>query len=212
MGTDFFPRLSAVAEKKETVERLVNEQSYIVLIIAVPVIITMLLLSEFALSVLYSSKFINAGTLLQWQVSGTFLKILGWPVSFILLAKNKGLLFLISEVLFYIVYLAAFYLLFPQYGLDAAGMGYLAAYIVYLPAVYLIGRNISGFSWNKEVAVMVIISFLLICAAFFISRQTGGAGKWLSGLPVLFISLIYSSFKLKKVFSPEDLKNRFGKK
>jgi len=204
MGTDFFPRLSAIAEKKDEIKRLVNEQSYIVLVIAVPIIIAMLLLSEFALSVLYSSKFVNAGTILQWQILGTFLKVLSWPIAFIILAKNKGLLFLISETLFYTVYLVTSYLLFPQYGLDAVGIGYLIAYIIYLPIVFFMGKGISGFAWNKDVTIMAVISMIMICAAFFVSLKTESIFTWIFGSLVLLASLIYSYFRLKKVFSIKD--------
>jgi PST family polysaccharide transporter len=211
MGADFFPRLSSIAEKKTEIKKLVNEQTYVVLVISVPVIIAMLLFSELALSVLYSTKFANAEYILQWQVGGSFLKLLSWPVAFIILAKKRGLLFLFSEVVFYISYLAASYLLFPQYGLDAVGIGYLIAYMVYLPLIALIGWGISGFMWSKEIMIMIAIGLALICGAFYISHTRGG-DTWIFGSVVLFISLLYSFYKLKKVFSLEDLNNWFRRK
>ncbi len=211
MGADFFPRLSAITEKKTEIKKLVNEQTYVVLVISVPVIIVMLLFSEFALSVLYSSKFVDAGNILQWQILGSVLKLLSWPIAFIMLAKKKGLIFLFSEVIFYISYLATSYLLFPQYGLDAVGVGYLIAYMIYLPLIVLIGWRISGFIWSREVMVMIVIGLILICAAFYISH-TKEVSVWIFGSIVFLISLFYSFYKLRKVFSLEDLKNWFSKK
>lgn len=211
MGADFFPRLSSIVEEKTEIKKLVNEQTYIVLVISVPVIIGMLLFSEFALSVLYSSKFTNAENILQWQILGSILKLLSWPIAFIMLAKKKGLIFLFSEAVFYISYLAAGYFLFPQYGLDAVGMGYLIAYMIYLPLIVLIGWRISGFVWSREIIGMVAIGLVLICAAFYISR-TEEVNTWIFGSALLLISLSYSFYKLKKVFSLEDLKNWFSKK
>lgn len=211
MGSDFFPRLSAIADKKEEIKKLVNEQSYIVLVVATPIIIGMLLFSDFALSVLYSSKFTYANTILEWQILGTFLKVLGWPIAFIILAKNKGPLFLLSEALFYVSYLGAFYLLFPSYGLDAAGIGYLIAYVIYLPVVFIIGKSISSFTWNGEVIRMIIMNLLLICGTFYIT-QNDNINSWIFGSIVLLASMIYSLFKLRKVFSIEDLKDWFRRK
>lgn len=211
MGSDFFPRLSAIANKKEEIKKLVNEQSYIILVVATPIIIGMLLFSDFALSVLYSSKFTYASTILEWQILGTFLKVLGWPIAFIILAKNKGFLFLLSEVLFYASYLGAFYLLFPSYGLDAAGIGYLLAYVIYLPAVFIIGRSISAFAWNRDIILMIIINLLLICGAFYIT-QNDNINSWIFGSITLLISITYSLFRLRKVFSLEDLKGWFRRK
>ena len=128
-----------------------------------------------------------------------------------MLAKKKGFIFLFSEVVFYISYLAASYLLFPQYGLDAVGIGYLVAYMVYLPLIALIGWRISGFMWSRQILRMIAIGLVLICAAFYISH-TKAVNIWIFGSIVLLISLFYSFYTLKKVFSLEDLKNWFSKK
>ncbi|MDR0823968.1 MAG: O-antigen translocase [Prevotella sp.] len=205
MGSDFFPRLSAVADKKEQVKNLVNEQSYIVLIIASPVIVGMLLFSDFALTILYSDKFAQANGLLCWQIAGSFFKVLSWPIAFIMLAKNKGLLFFITEVIYYAVYLLSSYLLYPRYGLEALGIGYLAAYIVYLPVVFIIGYRVSAFGWRKNVLIMTVINLVLIAAAFYSTQYMDGH-KLLPGAIALCLALLYAYFNLRKVFSLKDIK------
>ncbi len=211
MGSDYFPRLSAISGEKEKVKKLVNEQSYIVLVIALPIIVGMLLFADFALSVLYSYDFTGAGTILRWQVLGTFLKVLCWPISFILLARNKGLVFLITEIIFYVAYLLSAYLLYPAYGLDAAGIGYLIAYAVYFPVIVWAGYSISEFKWNGDILKMTLVSLVFICAAFYIAHFHTGHTLTLS-IAILCLSLLYAYIKLKKVFSLEDLKNWFRKK
>ena len=211
MGSDFFPRLSAIAVAKEQVKKLVNEQSYIVLIIASPLVVGMLLFSDFALQLLYSSEFALADDVLRWQILGTFLKVLGWPISFILLAKNRGLTFLLSEILFYTTYLLSVYLLYPLYGLSATGVGYLIAYVVYLPAIYIIGYKISGFCWNNKVIKMAGANLIFTTAAFCISRFHVEY-SWLWSTLLMIVSVLYAYYKLKDVFSLDDLKNWFRKK
>lgn len=210
MGSDFFPRLSAIIENKTEVKKLVNEQSYIVLLIATPIIVGMLVFSGLVLKLLYSSEFLNAATILQWQVLGTFLKVMSWPVAFIMLAKNKGLMFLITEVAFYVVYLLSAYFLYPQYGVDASGIGYFIAYVVYFPFVFWIGMQIAGFRWNKDVMMMALINLALICLAFYTAYYY--PDSLLLGISVLCISLAYTYYNLRKVFSIDDLKNWFRKK
>lgn len=212
MGSDFFPRLSAIANEGEKVKKLVNEQSYIILIVASPIIVGMLLFADFALSVLYSSEFGYADAVLRWQVLGTFFKVLCWPVAFIILAKNKGVTFLVTEITFYLVYLLSGYLLFPKYGLEATGMGYLIAYVVYLPVVFLVGKAISGFVWNSNILKMTAINMLFIGIAFYIAQYYAGGYSLLLGAGILVISLIYAYIKLKKVFSISELQDWFRKK
>lgn len=211
MGTDFFPRLAALSEDQTGIKKLVNEQSYIVLIIAVPIIIIMLFFSELALYTLYSSKFVDASAILQWQILGSFFKIMSWPIAFIILAKNKGFLFLISEVIFYAVYLISFYLLFSKYSLDAAGIAYLIAYAVYLPTIYYLGYKISKFSWSREITKTAIICLFLICIGFYISHIEG-VYRWILGFVVILLSCVYSFYNLKNIFSLNELKDWFRKK
>lgn len=211
MGSDFFPRLSAIAGEEEKVRKLVNEQSYIILIIASPIIIGMLLFADFALSVLYSSKFDSADAVLRWQILGTFFKVISWPIAFIMLVKNKGAIFLATEIVFYLVYLLSGYFLFPKYGLDATGIGYLVAYVVYLPMVFFVGKSISGFTWDGNIIKMVAVNMLLIGIAFYLAQYYSAGYGVLLGAGVLAISLVYAYLKLKKVFSLSDLKAWFKK-
>lgn len=211
MGSDFFPRLSALANENDKIKELVNEQSYIVLAIASPVIIGILMFSDFAISVFYSSDFIYADGVLRWQIAGTFFKVLAWPMAFIMLAKNKGALFLLTEVIFYGAYLLSSYLLLPQIGLDATGVGYLIAYIIYLPIIYLSGRFISRFSWNKEVIPMIVINIIFIAIAFYVTHYKEDY-MFLAGIALLILSLVYSYFKIKKVFNFRDIKDWFKKR
>jgi len=209
MGTDFFPRLSALGSEKDKIKSLVNEQTYIVLVIASPLIVGLLLFSGFALQLLYSSEFLSAASLLQWQLLGSFLKVLSWPVAFIMLAGNRGRMFLLTEIVFYAAYLLSSYLLYPSYGLDAAGIGYLIAYVIYLPMVYLSGRKIAGFRWSNGVLIITMVNAVLISSAFcFVCFANDNI--WLC-LALFTLSLVYAFINLRKVFSMEDLKNWFRK-
>lgn len=210
MGADFFPRLSALSENKTEVKKLVNEQTYIVLVIASPMIVGLLLFSDFALSALYSTKFISASAILQWQALGTFFKVLSWPMAFILLAKGKGILFLLTEVSYYFIYLLSAYLLYPYYGLDATGIGFLVAYIVYLPMIFFIVRYLSDFGWNKAVWKMMVINLVIILGAFYTTVYSSKHTVTLTSI-FLLVSLTYAYFNLKKVFDMDDLKRWFKK-
>jgi len=209
MGSDFFPRLSAIISDKKSSVQLVNEQSHIVLVIASPIITGLILFSGFILTILYSSEFLLAENILRWQILGTFLKVLSWPVAFIMLAKNKGFIFLMTEFIFYAAYLLSAYLLFPRYGVDASGIGYLIAYVVYFPVVFVAGYKISGFYWNRNVIIMALVNLSLICLAFYIAYYYPGKLLW--SIPLFAISLAYAIYNLRKVFSIDDLKSWFRK-
>lgn len=211
MGSDFFPRLSKITQDKGEVKKLVNEQTYIVSIIIAPMVIGMLIFADLILSILYSSDFTGASGILRWMVLGSFIKVLGWPISFILLAKNKGKMFLCSEVIFYGIYLISIYLLFPAYGLDATGIGYLIAYLIYFPILFIMGRKASGFGWNSDNVKIAVVNLVLIglaCAAVMLSEIFY---QYISGGTILVLSVLYSFWKLQKVFTLDDLRGWFRK-
>lgn len=212
MGTDFFPRLSTIANDRLKVKKLVNEQTYVVLIVASPIIVGMLLFASIAISVFYSSEFAYADNVLRWQVLGTFFKVLSWPMAFIMLAKNKGVIYLFSEILFYAVYLSSAYFLYPIHGLDAVGTAYLIAYIIYLPMVFIISYKLSGFAWNKNLIWMITVNFVLIIIAFFLPQYLNGKVLIIAGIMLLIVSSVYAYYNLQKVFSLDDLKNWFRNK
>lgn len=208
MGSDFYPRLCSVISDNKKTGLLINEQVYIVLIIAVPIIILLLLCSKIALSLLYSMEFEAAADVLNWQILGTFFKVLSWPLGFILLAKGKGLIYFLSEISFLLIYLGAIYCLYPFYDFESVGISYLVAYSLYLPIVLLLGRKLSRFQWTNENLrigfISLILVFLAFCSVKFVPNYT-----IIVGIPILILSLAYSLFKLNKVFSLRSLLDLF---
>ena len=126
-----------------------------------------------------------------------------------MLVKNRGFVFFISEAAYYSIYLLSAYILYPLYGLDATGIAYLVAYIVYLPLVYIIGRKLSDFKWTNTIISMILMNLMLICITFFIVIYIPQY-KYLGGI-TLCASMLYAFFKLKKVFNLKDLGSWFKK-
>lgn len=204
MGSDFYPRLCTIINDNKKTGVLINEQTYIVLVVAVPIIVLLLLCSKIALSLLYSFEFEGAATILNWQILGTFFKVLSWPLGFILLAKGKGMIYFFSETLFLIIYLGGMYCLYPFYDFESVGISYLLAYSLYLPIVFILGRRLSRFKWTIENIRIGFVSLILVLLAFcsvkFIPNYT-----IIVGVPILILSLLYSLFKLNKVFPLKSL-------
>lgn len=204
MGSDFYPRLCSIISDNKKTGLLINEQTYIVLVIAVPIIVLLLLCSKIALSLLYSLEFSAASDVLNWQILGTFFKVLSWPLGFILLAKGKGLIYFLSETLFLVIYLVGIYCLYPFFDFESVGISYLIAYSLYLPIVFVLGRKLSRFWWTTENLRIGFISLILVLLAFCSVKFTPNY-TIIVGVPILIASLLYSLFKLNKVFPLRSL-------
>lgn len=208
MGSDFYPRLCAIIQDNKKTGLLINEQTYVVLVIAVPIIILLLLSSKLVLSLLYSSEFEGAATILNWQIMGSFFKVVSWPLGFILLAKGKGLIYFISESLFLLVYLGAMYCLYPYFNFESVGISYMVAYLLYLPIVFVLGRKLSKFQWTNENLRIGFISLILVILAFYIVKYMPNY-TIIAGIPILILSSLYSLFRLNRVFPLKSLLNFF---
>lgn len=165
MTTDYYPRLSAAISKRETAIRMVNEQTEVTLFLAGPVLLTMIALAPWVIRLLYSEEFAPAATVLRWQVLGDTLKIISWPLGFILLASGAGKRYLAVEFISVTVFVVAVWLGLPTFGINAAGMGFVAMYVVYLPMVWLFARSMIGFRWKTQVwvhALMLLITSVIL--------------------------------------------------
>ncbi len=201
MGTDFYPRLSGVAANQKAAVKLINEQTLISLLVGTPIIVGMLLFGFLVLILLYSSKFLSAESLLQWQILGTFFKVLSWPMAFILLALNKGKHYLVSEFSFFAIFYGSNYLLFPYFGLNSAGISYFISYIFYLLIIYYFSIRLIRFHWVKQVWFGVVVSGTFVFAAFLLGQSVKGFSFYLSAVFLLILSIGYSVFELNKLVS-----------
>jgi len=211
MGTDFFPRLCSISGNASGMRRLVNEQTYIALLVTIPIVVFMIMFSKYVLGILYTSEFLAGTTLLQWHVLGSFFKVLSWPVAFILLAKNKGLQFLLSEIVYFGVYLGVSYVLFPLIGVTAVGVAYLLSYLSYLVALFIFVAFNYAFRWTRvNISVLVVGMILLflscICVKFFPGYIL------LSGIILTAISLAFSLFMLNRVVKISELLDKIKKR
>lgn len=151
MAGDYFPRLSGVVADKAAARQLVNQQTEVALLLAGPIILGMFALAPLVVSLLYSSAFAPAADVLRWQTAGTLLKVVTWPMGFILLAQGAGRTFFVTEVTTVLVMALATALAVDHYGIAGAGIGYFAAYAVYLPLMFIFAAPRIGLRWSAPV-------------------------------------------------------------
>ncbi len=98
MGTDFYPRLTAAAHDHVLCNRLVNEQAHVSILLAGPGLLATMTLAPLLMTVFYSHEFHPAADLLRWLCLGMMLRIIAWPMGFIVLAKGARMIFFWTEI------------------------------------------------------------------------------------------------------------------
>lgn len=151
MGTDYYPRLTAAIHDNAAVNRMVNEQTEVALLLGGAVFLAMLGLAPWVIELLYSSQFEQAVSVLRWQVLGDILKVASWPLGFIILAAGDGRTFMLAESLAISVFVGLTWFGLPIFGIEATGIAFLGMYSIYLPAVFLLARRRTGFRYYSRV-------------------------------------------------------------
>ncbi|GHE76953.1 O-antigen translocase [Camelimonas fluminis] len=151
MGTDYYPRLAAIIKDHQSATRLVNEQTEVALLLCGPVLLAMLALAPYVIRLLYSAEFLPAVEILRWQLLGDILKVMSWPLGFVLLAAGAGKTFIVTETTGIGVFVAATWVLLPLMDISATGVSFLALYLCYLPMVWWLARRRIGFRWSAVV-------------------------------------------------------------
>jgi O-antigen/teichoic acid export membrane protein len=148
MGADYYPRLAEVIHDKVAAVRLMNDQAQLGLAIGGPILLLLIGLAPWIITLIYSSAFEQAVTLLQWQTFGNVFKLASWAIAFSILASARAKTFLFTELSFNIVFLGMVFVFLPRVGLEVTAYAFVLAYLVYLTIVYLMARSIHGFRWQ----------------------------------------------------------------
>jgi len=208
MGADYFPRLSAVNADNGRVVQLANEQTEVALLVAGPLIVGMLSFMSLVVYVLYSSKFTEAIGILHWQLAGTFLKVISWPIGFIILAKGRGGVFICTEVCWNVIYMGLIILGWRAFGLEVTGIAFLVAFLIYLAIVAATGRLLSGFAWSKDSLKYILVFGTATLLAFLNSRHIPGAKGYFAGGVLSAAVAGYSVHELHKIVDLKRVINR----
>lgn len=156
MGTDYLPRLASVIHDRKTANQLVNQQTQIAMLLAAPIFLAMLGLAPWIIEWLYSEKFSHSVSILRWQLLADVLKVVSWPLGFMLVAAGDGRTYLMTESMALLVFVVFTFLAIPWLGVDATGVAFLVMYLVYLPVIHWLAYQRSGFSWTPGVRRLIL--------------------------------------------------------
>jgi enterobacterial common antigen flippase len=192
MATDFNPRLTAVANDHEQCNRLVNEQSEVGFLLAVPGVVATLALAPLVIRIFYSSQFFPAIELLRWVCLGMMLRVVSWPMGFIMMAKGRRIQFFWSEVAAYTLFVSLVWLGVHFYGLRGAGIGFFAGNLLQWFLIYFIVRRLSGFRWSPVNRRLALLFGPLTAAVFLGSYVLPPTTALVLGIAIAALSAFHS--------------------
>lgn len=207
MGTDYYPRLSAVSKENSMMSKLVNEQSEIAIILLSPIIISFIIYIRLIVKILYSNKFIPVEGMIYWAIFAIFFKALSWTISFCFLSKADTKLYFWSE------FSASSYTLlfniigYHFFGLTGLGISFFAIYVIYFLQVWIICKKKYQLHLNKNIFKLLIPQFILSVISICLVLFTSSIFKYSVGTLLFFTSCYLAYYELNKRVNIKSLIN-----
>jgi PST family polysaccharide transporter len=208
MGADFYPRLIANARDNAACNRVVNEQAQISILLAGPGVIATLTFAPVVISLFYSGRFDGAVGILRWFCLGMTLRVITWPIGFIILAKGESKFFFLTELAWTVVNVGLSWICVKSFGLNGAGISFFGSYVFHGLLIYPIVRWLSGFGWsaaNKRTGLFFLFLIAAVFCGFYVlppllATAAGTLAMILSG--VYSIRVLLNLVSLDKIPLP----------
>lgn len=199
LAVEYYPRISAQIEDLVTLNKSVDAQVRIALLLGGPVLLWMIVFAPFVLHLLYAADFQTATGILRLQLFGDILKIVGWAVAFLLLARKARGAFFIGELTFNVCYLAIGLPIASQGGLEGLGLAYVGAYALYVVVVLILAYRETGFVLRRA-TLLLILALLVLGALTLWGVDADSTAGFVTGIAVAAVAsaaALASLFRLR---------------
>lgn len=137
----YLPKLSALVTNSEIRIEVLNGYKIILPVVLIGCII--IYFSRFyVIEVLFSKKFFQMESLFFWQLVGDFFKMASWVLAFLMLAKAKTTIYIITEITFNALYVLLSYVFIQKFGIEGTTMSFALNYFIYLLVMVFIFRKL----------------------------------------------------------------------
>ncbi|MGJ0484007.1 MAG: O-antigen translocase [Methylomicrobium sp.] len=205
MGADFYPRLTAIASDNAECNRVVNEQAHVSLLLAGPGVLGTLTFAPLVIAIFYTAKFQGAVEILRWLCLGMALRVISWPMGFIINARGVQNLIIFSELAWTVVYLGLAWACVSAFGLKGAGIAFFGSYVFHVFMIYVIVRRLSGFSCsieNLQTSFLFIVLIAVVFCSYYVLPTLLAMGV---GALAVLLSSVYSIQVLLNLISPDRI-------
>ena len=170
MSSDYFPRLSAAIDCRDRMNRTINEQSEIVLLLATPILSLFMLLAPLVVRILLSEEFLPVTSFVRILCVGMLLRAASYALGYASFAKGDKKIYLIIEGIYAnfanLLLAVSMYYLWGLYGM---AWSFVINYILYYFVIKYVDSKRYGYIASGEVLKLIIFSvtamltILLVC-------------------------------------------------
>lgn len=138
----YLPRLSELTDIQSIKKEVFTGYKFI-FPLALLGAISVFILKDWIISILFTKSFMPMRELFLWQMIGDSLKIGSWIIAFLMLSKAMTKIYIITEIIFATTLVLLTLICCKIYGFKGSSIAYLINYAIYWVAIgYFVSRNL----------------------------------------------------------------------
>lgn len=195
IGTDYFPRLSAVSNDPGQYNDVINDQMEIMLLVLLPLVCFFIPFSEVAIKILYTDEFLGVKVMINIMAIAMIQRAISWCPGFLYIAKGDSKLYLIIYIFTFIISTAMYLLFYYQWGLTGIGVAFFLIYFLGNFTTFWVTNHFYHYKLRRQTFIIMLVSFVFsglvwLCSFF------NGLLSWIIIIAILLATLSYSFLEL----------------
>ncbi len=162
MEADYYPRLSSVHQHTHQMNRCLNQQIDVCVLLVTPLLILLTLCLPFAIRLLYTREFMSMQTMALLATFYTFFRAVMLPVAYVPLAKGKSMVYLCIELASNLVFCLFIWWGWTVYGLPGIGVALSLTALFDVVVVLLVNGCVYGCRLSARTIRLSVVQFLLL--------------------------------------------------
>lgn len=185
---DYFPRLSAVSHDVTRMNKVINQQIEVCVLLMSPFLIFLMLFMPLVIRMLSSAEFLVVVDMAVCSTFYMFFRALSVPVAYTALAKGDSITYLVMEVVYDIVVVALIAWGYIEWGLTGTGIALSLAGLFDLLLIGIGYHYKYSFRFSAQAVRLSLIQFVGVAIGMGVCLQSCEAVKYSVGGAVLLLS------------------------
>jgi len=177
ISMEYFPRLSTSVGRRRHAGIIVSHEMRVVLAVLMPIVVIFICADDLIVHILYSDEFDGATAYMSTAVLGVLLRASSWCLSYVMLAKGDGRIFVLTETVSAAVFLALSIAGYRYGGNAGLGCAYAGWYAVYMAIVWIVYRRRYAMRLARGLSALLAAALAVGAAALWLRHC---AGPWIT--------------------------------
>ena len=202
IDSDYYPRLSSINKDTALMNRMVNEQAEVQLLIQTPLLIAYLFALKLLVPLFYDYDLMEAVPMTQLALFGMFVRTMTYPMSYMPLARGDSKIFILQEAAYDIINVLFVIAGYKFFGLLGVGVAIATVYFIEWIIVCIVAYFKYRFTLSKELVKCFMLQLPIFLSVLYVAQTTdGGFEYWIYGATITIVSATLSLYLLSKRLS-----------